>query len=157
MLTIKERKFPTKMPDFELLGDTFSQLDNFFMNDFEPIFKNKKFNKDFVFNNVKSNFLENENSFSLEIQVPGIKKECIDLSVDDFSLRVEFNKKEEVLNEDSNFRLKEFKVDSFSRSFLLPKSSDLDSITSECLNGILFINIPKKESEIKKKRTIKVK
>jgi HSP20 family protein len=157
MLTIKEKKFPTRIPDFHLLGNTFRQLDKIFLDDFENLFPTNRISRDFVFNNVKSNFLEDDKSFSLEIQVPGVKKDLIDLSIDDFTLKVEFNKKEEVLNEDSKVKLKEFKVESFSRSFLLPKSSDLDKITSEYVDGILFINIPKKESEIKRKRTIKVK
>jgi HSP20 family protein len=155
MITIKKNKFPTRLPDFEFLGNTFSNLDKIFLGD-DDFFSKNNFPRDFVFRNVKSNFLENDNSFILEIQIPGINKKDINISVDDFNLNIEFNKKEESLDEDTNYKLREFNTNSFSRSFFLPKSSNLDKITSKCENGILFIDIPKKESEINKKRTINI-
>ena len=154
MLTIKNKR-PVIMPNFETLSNTLNRLDEVFLKDSDFLSKNY-FSKEFTLKSIKSNFLENDNSFILEIQTPGINKKDINILVDDFNLNVEFNKKEESLDDGVKYRLREFSTSSFSKSFFLPKSSNLDKITSKCENGILFIEIPKKESEVNKKRTIKI-
>ncbi len=47
-------------------------------------------------------------------------------------------------NED-NYSRKEFSFQSFSRSFSLPETADEGKIEAKYENGILHINIPKKE------------
>jgi HSP20 family protein len=114
------------------------------------------FGRSYTYNSAKANFLENKDGFSLEMLVPGIDKEDIEITLDDFKLNVKFEKENKSSEENSNYSLKEFSSKSFERSFVLPKTSNLDEITSECKNGVLYIKIPKKESENKKKRLIEV-
>ena len=57
----------------------------------------------------------------------------------------------------SNYSRREFGYNSFSRSFSLPKSINVEKIVAKHENGILSISLPKKEEEkVKLSREIKI-
>ena len=84
--------------------------------------------------------------FHIEIDLPGVKKEDIDLQVEDNILTVKAMRKmkNEVKKEDyylceSNFGL-------ISRSFVLPEGIDKEKINAHYENGRLYITLEKEES-----------
>jgi len=113
--------------------------------------------KDFVFAKTlaKSNMLDKDELAELQMSVPGIDKTLINISVDDYVLSVDYEEKNEETKSSDKFSFKEFSTGSFNRSFRLSKNSDLDKISSKYKDGILYITIPKKVSD-NKKRTVKV-
>ena len=97
---------------------------------------------------VKDCFVENNDSFEIDLAVPGMKK-------DDFT--IELNDKILVISSDnSNYdqnertRLNEFNYSSFQRSFRVPESVELDKIKANYKNGILKIKLPKRKDSITK-------
>ena len=84
--------------------------------------------------------------FSIEIDLPGVKKEDIQLQVEDNILTVKAVRKmkNEVKKEDyylceSNFGL-------ISRSFVLPEGIDKEKIDAKLEDGRLYISLEKEES-----------
>ena len=120
-----------------------------------PSLMNEFFNDDLrmnLFNRRHSvpsvNSLENNDSFEIDLAVPGMKK-------DDFT--IELNDKILVISSDnSNYdqseriRLNEFNYSSFQRSFRVPESVELDKIKANYKNGILKIKLPKRKDSITK-------
>ena len=106
---------------------------------------------------VKSNVVKKEGHQELQMSLPGIDKSLIDISINELTLTVSYESESEKNENSESFYLREFMVDSFSRSFKLPKDSDLDKITSRYKNGILYIKVPSDNSEKFKKRTVEVK
>ncbi len=94
-----------------------------------------------------TNIVENENSFRLELSVPGMEKEDFKVDVENNVLTISAEKQEEKTEENKNFTRREFVYGNFSRSFVLPKSINADDIKAEYKNGILNIDLPKKEEE----------
>ena len=96
------------------------------------------------------NIIDNEKDVTLELIAPGLKKEDINIDINNDVLTV--SAKESVENEESNanYIRREFCSSAFSRSFTLPDYLDQDEITATQENGILNIVIPKKEQAIKK-------
>ncbi|HMP28597.1 MAG TPA: Hsp20/alpha crystallin family protein [Saprospiraceae bacterium] len=88
---------------------------------------------------VAANILETENAFEIELAVIGHSKESINISIEENILKVEGN----INAKDQKYKLKEFGVQSFKRSFNLPKNIDKDMIKARFENGILIINLPK--------------
>lgn len=113
--------------------------------------------KDFVFTKplAKSNMLDKNELTEIQMSIPGINKDLINISVDDYVLSVDYEEKDEETKSSDKFSFKEFSTGSFRRSFRLSKNSDLDKISSKYKDGILYIAIPKKLSE-NKKRIVKV-
>ena len=99
----------------------------------------------------KSNISETEKSFKIEMSVPGYSKEDFNLHVEDNLLVVSVEKEETKEEEKDNFVYHEFNVNNFKRSFRLSKNVDSNSIEANYENGILKIEIPKKEESVLKK------
>jgi HSP20 family protein len=124
-------------------GSVARQFDNFF-NDF--------FNLPSVWSNPSdigsipaANVTETPNAYLLELSVPGRNKEDFKINVEKGLLTVSFEKKEENTVEGTNSIRREFSVKSFKRSFSLDEKVDTANIQAKYENGILKIELPKKE------------
>lgn len=100
-----------------------------------------------------ANIKESEDAFEIDMMVPGYKKEQINIELDDNLLTISADI--EAKNEEEGWR-KEFVLDSFSRSFQLPKIVNMEGITAEQNDGILRILIPKLKEEQKLKKLIEI-
>ena len=107
----------------------------------------------FPFRNSNSvpatNIRENEKKINLELAVPGMKKEDFKIKVDGNLLSISAEKKIENEEENEKFARKEFYYGTFCRSFSLPKSVEIDEISANYEDGILKIEISKKEEATK--------
>lgn len=100
-----------------------------------------------------TNIKEAEEAFELKMLVPGIKKEEINIELNENILTI--SAELENSEENSDWR-NEFTIKSFSRSFRLPKTADSESIKAEQTDGILNIKIPKVKEEQKVKKLIEI-
>jgi HSP20 family protein len=144
MFTIKRRLSPIE----SVLE---SQLKSF--TPLEELFRDVKFTN----NNVKSNVVNQESFQEIQMCIPGIDKKLINISLDDFILKVKYEITDEESEDSKKYSLREFRKSSFDKMFKLPKDSNLDKITSKYDNGILYINVPKSNSAKNKKRTVEIK
>lgn len=98
----------------------------------------------------KVNIMETNEDFRVEMAAPGMKKEDFHVELDNDTLTISSSVSSE--NEDSkfNFSRREFHYQSFKRSFYLPNTVEVDKIKAKYRDGILFLEIPKKE-EAKRK------
>ncbi len=126
-------------------------MNSFFENEPNNFFAGKNCNI------PATNIVENDNSFDLELAVPGLKKEDVHIDVENNVLTISSENKEEKEEKTKNYTRREFVYGSFSRSFILPKSVDSDNIKAEYKDGVLCLNLPKKEEErTKVKRQIQI-
>lgn len=106
------------------------------------------------------NISENEKEFHLEVAVPGLKKEDLEVSLENNVLTIssETKSESETKDKDEKVTRKEFSYSSFKRSFRLPENVKNDKVNAEYVDGILKLDIPKTKPtlpEAKKKITIK--
>lgn len=99
--------------------------------------------------------IENENSYELHVEVPGMKKEDFNIELKDNYLTVSGERKFTSEKKEKNFHSMETKYGSFSRSFTLPENVDSSKINAKYNDGILELTIPKDEKKALKS-TIKV-
>jgi len=93
-------------------------------------------------------------TYDIEIDLPGVNKEDIELKIEDDYLTVNAIRrtKKEVKEED--YYLQESKFGLISRSFILPKDVDRDKITAHYEDGRLYISLEKEDS--RKARSISI-
>jgi HSP20 family protein len=88
----------------------------------------------------------------VELAAPGMKKEDFKVEIDNNTLLISSEKQEE--KEESrkkdNYLRKEFNYQSFFRSFTLPEYIDENKIQANYKDGILHVEIAKKEGSKKK-------
>jgi len=92
------------------------------------------------------NIKENENEFEVEMAAPGMTKDDFKIELNNSVLTISSEKQSENQSkEDKNITRREFSYQSFSRSFTLPVIVETEKISAKYENGILRVNIPKKE------------
>jgi len=102
------------------------------------------------------NTREGEYAYHVDVDLPGVKKENINIDVKDNVLVIsgERNFKDEVKEED--YYKVETSFGKFTRSFTLPDSVDVENISASCEEGVLEVVIPKMEdAKVTKKIEIK--
>lgn len=102
------------------------------------------------------NIKETENAYELHVVAPGLSKEDFKISVDDNTLRVSYEKKEENKEQTDKWLRSEYHYRSFKRSFTLSDKVNAEGITAKYNDGILNINVPKKEAAEKSTKDITV-
>jgi len=87
---------------------------------------------------------ENDSEIRLDLELPGLKQEDVDLTAENGVLTVRGEKKtERKEGEESRYHVVERTYGSFLRTFQLPQGIDEDQIKAEFEHGILSIRIPK--------------
>jgi HSP20 family protein len=103
------------------------------------------------------NVIENKDDFVIELAAPGLNKKDFNIKLDNDVLSIEVNKEEKEVKEKANYTRREFNYASFSRSFNMPESIDSSKIDANYTDGVLRINLPKKEeAKVQPMREIKI-
>jgi HSP20 family protein len=91
------------------------------------------------------NIYSTANGYLLELVAPGFTKEDIVISFDKNLLTIEgkMNVKEEAKN--SQMLRNEYQFQSFKRSYNVDEDVDGELISAEYVNGVLRLNLPKKQ------------
>ena len=100
---------------------------------------------------------EKDNEYCVRAELPGVKKEDLDIDIDKNHLTINAKKEEETKEDTKGFRKSEFRYGEFSRTVYFPQEIDVDKTTANLEHGILAITAPKRETEkeTRKKLTIK--
>ena len=88
--------------------------------------------------------LEKDGNLILRAELPGMDEKEIDLKLEGNVLTLKGERKLEKDEKKSNYHRVESFHGSFSRSFTLPDTVDLDKIAAEFKNGVLSVTIPQK-------------
>ncbi|KAJ1413721.1 HSP20-like chaperone [Ochromonadaceae sp. CCMP2298] len=91
--------------------------------------------------------VKSESEFSLVIDLPGIAKDDICITMNRGELTVSADRQSEKKDEGENFRLIERYSGHVSRTLTLPDNADVDKIEAKSVDGVLKITIPKTETE----------
>ena len=130
-------------------------IDEFFNNDLLPSLFN--WEHEVENSNIPAvNVEETDKAYAIDVAAPGLDKKDFKVNVDGDVLSISSSSKnaKEIRNE--GYLRREFNYNSFSRSFTLPENIDTSKIKATHNNGVLNINIPKVEVEVKKALEIKI-
>jgi HSP20 family protein len=100
---------------------------------------------------------ETEDAVKVTAEVPGMKAEEIDISVSGDTLAIKGEKKEEKEEKKGAVHRVERRYGRFERSVRLPAECDVDKATASYKDGLLTIELPKKEEAKAKSTKIEVK
>lgn len=94
---------------------------------------------------------EEKDKFVIQADIPGVKPEDIDISMENGVLTIKGEKKTEAETEREGYKRVERTYGSFYRRFSLPDSANADAISAVSRHGVLELSIPKK-AEIQPKK-----
>ena len=98
---------------------------------------------------------ENQNEIVLEAELPGMKPEDVDISIENNVLTIHGERKFEKKDENDNFHRVERSYGTFTRSFTLPPTVQSENANAEFENGVLRLTLAKREEA--KPRRIEIK
>lgn len=101
------------------------------------------------------NVYETDDAFELTLELPGMSKEDIDISMENNMLTISGERKATREEDGRTHHRVESRFGTFSRSLPLPNNVNEEEIEATYENGVLAVNIPKSEKTTGKK--IKVK
>lgn len=131
-----------------------AMLTDFF--DADKFFGNRWFEREFA-SLPAVNVKEDDKQFDIEFAAPGYSKADFKIDVDQHVLTVSAERKEEKNEENKRFTRREFSYSTFSRSFTLPETVNSDKIDAKYSDGLLHLQIPKKEeTKVTPKKQIKI-
>ena len=116
------------------------------------------------FYSPKVDVSETGNAYNLEMELPGLTQNDVNLELDGSKLTIASKKIEKNAKKDSGnneektkYLIKERREMQFSRSFTLPEDVDSEKISANFKNGILSVSIPRKEQSVPRKIAIEAK
>lgn len=105
------------------------------------------------------NIQETEDMFKVEVAAPGKTREDFNIELDNdvLTISAEEKKENETTEKNGRFTRKEFSYSNFKRAFSLPDTVNSEEISASYENGVLMINLPKKEeAKVQPKRMIEI-
>ena len=137
MTNVKFNRKPFEGTFNTFVDDLFTELPALFKTEF-----NNSDRKGFVPVNVK----ETEKTYQLDVVAPGFEKTDFIINLDQNLLTISAEKKNEVNQETDKQIRREYSFRSFKRSFTLDEKIDATNIDASYINGVLTLNLPKKET-----------
>jgi HSP20 family protein len=127
-------------------------LEDVFQNGFQSIFGDENWSDG---STVPVNIRETEHAYEMQIMAPGLAKEDFKINVDRNVLHVSYDHQEEKETAGKWLR-KEYRLQTFRRSFTLNDKVNVAGIAAKYSEGILNITLPKKELNDQTTQEIKV-
>jgi len=126
-----------------------NMFDSLFSDVFDDFFNDRTIARSYI-NNAQQDIqvYNNDEEWQVVFAVPGVKKDAVEIKVDDHILTVSYENKAE--DNRLNF------VASFNRSWNVDRDVDISKIDAAHEDGVLTITIPKPEAKKRVVRTIQV-
>lgn len=105
---------------------------------------------------LKTDILELENGYELNIDVPGFAKEDIKISLDKGYLTIEAKREEEVEDKESRYLRRERFSGTCARSFYVGEDILEEDIKAKYENGILQLSVPEEGTNKKQAKYIDI-
>ena len=95
--------------------------------------------------NPSVDIYENKDQIVLEAELPGMKQEDFELTVENNVITLRGERQFEKKEDSDNYHRVERSYGSFTRSFTLPQTVSAEGATAEYSNGVLRVTLPKRE------------
>jgi HSP20 family protein len=124
---------------------------------FDSVFNDTFFNDRLTSRVPAVNISETEDHFHVELAAPGLKKEDFKLNLDRNMLNISVENQTERANDQKNYSKREYSYNSWVRSFTLPDTANPENIEAAYTDGVLRIDIAKREEAKAVRRQIEIK
>jgi HSP20 family protein len=104
----------------------------------------------------RADVTESKEQIMVKLDLPGIEEKDIQVTLENNVLTISGERKYESDEKEENYQRMECFYGTFTRSFTLPRTVDAEKIKANYKNGVLSLNMPKREESKPKKIDIKL-
>jgi len=98
-----------------------------------------------------------EDAYEINMELPGVEADDIDIAVDDGQLTIRGEKRFQREEKGRTYYFSEREYGAFQRSFRLPADADADNVAADFLNGVLTVRIPKAKPRQENAKKIQIR
>lgn len=151
-------KYLIKKPD-TFLNTLNEDINAILQKSFDNMFPEYIFHKELNGMAMPIDVKEYDNEYCLRVEMPGIKKEDINIDINKSYVKIEAKKETEQEEADKKhkYHKSEFRYGNYSRTLYFPYELDIEQSNAELKNGILKLTLPKLKSEDKETKKIEIK
>lgn len=102
------------------------------------------------------NIAETDRAYKISVEIPGVDKDDVRLSVEDGTLIIEGEKRQEKDENEKNFHRIERRYGSFRRLISIPNDTDESNIDAKFKNGVLTISLSRNPVQPSEAKTIRI-
>ncbi len=135
-----------KSPDgfIKSVNDEISSILN---RNFDSFFPEYIYNEDVDKYAMPVELHEKDTEYSVRAELPGVKKDDLDIDIDKNHITINAKKEEEHKEDTKGYRKSEFRYGEFSRTVYFPQEIDVEKTNAKLEHGILEITAPKLDAE----------
>ena len=137
-----QRQNPTTWPAFNRLADLSEELDRFFDS---PLTGFGRASQLLGAWSPALDLYEDKENFVLKVELPGLNKEDVSVSIEDGCLTISGERKSETKREDTEVHHTERYYGRFQRTVTLPTAVAADKVKAAYKDGVLTVTLPKTE------------
>ena len=100
---------------------------------------------------------ETEDAYTVDADLPGLKREDIDLRIEDNVVTLKGERSAESSEEKNGYHVYERRSGKFERAFKIPNGFDAGNVKAAYENGVLRVTLPKREETKPKQIEVKIK
>ena len=152
-MTLWQQPRLTARPDFIRLTDLNDELDRLFDTSFARLTRNAQTAEAW---SPALDVYEDKDNFVIHAELPGFKREDIEVSLHDGTLTLSGERKAEARQEDAVVYHAERCIGRFQRAVVLPATVNSEKVKASYADGVLTITLPKTEEAKPKKIDVAV-
>ena len=150
-------KYLIKKPD-TFLNTLNEDINAILQKSFDNIFPEYIFHKELNGMAMPIDIKEYEEKYCVKVELPGIKKEDINIDINKSYIKIEAKKEFEKEEEKTHkYHKSEFRYGNYSRTLYFPQEINIENSNAELKHGILEITLPKLQNNNKDIKKLEIK
>lgn len=140
-------KFLIKKTPDGFIKSVNDEISSILSRNFDSLFPEYIFSQDYDKFAMPVEIKEKDHDYKIKAELPGVKKEDLDIDIDKNHITINAKKHEENEVDTKGYRKSEFKYGEFTRTVYFPQEIDVAKTNAKLEHGVLKIEAPKMHAE----------
>ena len=149
-------KYLIRKPD-TFMNTLNEEINSILKRSFDSIFPEYVLEKESKGLTIPVDIKEFENEYKIKVEVPGIKKEDIDIEINKSSMTINAKKAEEKEENSKKYHKTEFAYGNYSRTIYFPKEININEADANLKDGVLCLKLPKLKTHDEETKKLELK
>ena len=149
-------KYLIRKPD-TFMNTLNEEINSILRRSFDSVFPEYVLEKETKGLTIPVDIKEFDNEYKVRVEVPGIKKENIDIELNKSYMTITAKKEEEKEEKTKKYHKTEFAYGNYSRTIYFPSEINVSASEAHLDNGILCLHLPKLKTEEEETKKLEVK
>ena len=149
-------KYLIRKPD-TFMNTLNEEINSILRRSFDSVFPEYVLEKETKGLTIPIDIKEFDNEYKVRVEVPGIKKENIDIELNKSYMTITAKKRRRKRRKDKKYHKTEFAYGNYSRTIYFPSEINVSASEAHLDNGILCLHLPKLKTQEEETKKLEVK